>query len=154
MSTPRAFLGVAGSLYESDTGHQDGATAIEIRAESVELLPGGIGGEALFNAIYLAIRHDMTCTLRVTPILDGTAQGPVDVALTSSGARVLQLVEIALSAPYTRDSVERFRTGLRGASLVLRVATTGGIAAGDLIIERAELDVEVLEEAMTAENAS
>lgn len=151
---PRAFLGVGGSLYKSDDGYQDGATAIDILAESQELFVAGVGGEAMFNAVYLAVRHDMTCTLRLTPILDGTELAPIDVALTSSGSRVLHVFEIALAASYERGGSQVFTTGLRGEWFALRIETFGGIAAGDLIIERAEIDVEGLQEQIVAENAS
>ncbi len=166
---PNLFLGrgdTAAHLMQWNVGNDDngnpGGDAIDLLARSVRFAPGGVGGEAIFTTIWVALTYDMdSVSVRFTPILDGIAQdgtgGTVDlrqtVALTGTpGTRVTERFEFGMSLPYDDGSSSNaIRTALRGTWFQLLVDTVGGLGDGDLIIEQPEIEFEVVRESEQAQ---
>ena len=150
MSTPLLFLGSAagGVLLEADQGTGDNAAAFNLLARTNRVAPAGVGGECIFTALYLAISHTEAATLRVTPILDGVALEPTDIALPLVAARTLTAHDVGISIPYTVAAVEAARFAARGTWLQVQVETLAAAPGdfGDLIIESVEVEYEVVRE--------
>lgn len=163
---PNLFIGRKDTLAEvfrwSD-GETDGSNGgagdtIYPRAESVRWAPGGVGGEAIFTRMWIALTYDMAAvTLRFTPILDGVPQdgtgGTTDLrqtlALTAvPGTRKTERYEFTLYIPYDSDAV---RLALRGCWFQLLVDTTTTLGVGTLIIEQPEIEYEIVRESVEAQ---
>jgi len=156
------FFGEAGGngLFLWSDGATDDGAAFNFYAESAPVTADSIGQELLFCAAYLGVEWSMGCTLRLTPILDGvpldgtggTADCRRTLTLASAATRQRAVYEMVLSrAIYDPDdpAVEVGRHYLRGAQLSLRLETTTGLSAGDLIIDRFDLELEPLQETLT-----
>ncbi|MCL7965374.1 MAG: hypothetical protein M8858_08150 [marine benthic group bacterium] len=167
---PNMFLGRKDTLaevFQWSDGATDGSNGgagdtIVGLAKSVRWAPAGVGGEAIFTRMWIALTYDMDAvTLRFTPILDGVPQdgtgGTPDLrqslALTGSvGTRVTERYEFTLYYPYD-DGVDSdaLRVALRGCWFQLLVETTTTLGDGTLIIEQPEIEYEIVRESLEAE---
>lgn len=152
---PHTVLGArSGSgVYLVDSGFRDGVATFSLLAESLPLAPGGLRGEALFEHLTIALEHTMATTLNVTPIVDGTEYSTIPITLTAETERARKTFDLTLSRGIDDASgTESFRMPLRGTWIVLRFEAD--VADGDLVLERVELDVTVVDEAREDENAA
>ena len=167
---PNLFFGRADTLaevFEWSDGATDGSNggagdAIVLLAKSVRWAPAGVGGEAIFTRMWIALTYDMSAvTLRFMPILDGVPQDGAGstpdlrqtLALTGApGTRVTERYEFTLAVPYD-DGVDTDAVmyALRGCWFQLQIDTTGNLGSGDLIIEQPALEYEVVRESLVAE---
>jgi hypothetical protein len=152
LSTPVLFFGERGGnhLLLGEHGHTDAGAAIVARARPNEMAPAGQGGECLFAALYLTVSHSMATTLRVVPILDGERLEDM--------AKVIELPELErrttlppMELPLLRDAKRLDGTvwgrfALRGTWFSFTCDTPAGIGEGDLLIEAAEVEVEIVRE--------
>lgn len=160
MSVPVLFLGELGGnrLLQADDGYQDGGNDIAIRAESVPWAPAGAGGEAIFTALFLAFTSTMAVTITVTPIvwvIDGedvtvTELASQDIVLAANAARVTSKHELGLSVPLMNGLVEVARFAPRGTWFAVRLEAAA-LAVGDLILDGASVEYEVVRESMQAQ---
>jgi len=168
MTTPRLYAATrtGGSLLRYDVEPGEGGAPFVVLFETTPYAPGGIGGEAMFDRLHLAITHSLNeqATIRVTPIIaeyDPATRArrivektPIDVDLASSpGVRTQVTRHFGLSEPYVRDGVERFRVALRGEWIAFRVETVGPRPPGDLIFDRLAFEATVMTTSDAAVNA-
>ena len=167
---PNLFLGRKDTLaevFEWSTGTTDGSNGgagdtIVPLAKTVRWAPGGVGGEAIFTRMWLALTYDMDAvTLRVTPVLDGVPQdgtgGTPDLRQTltlagTPGTRVTERWEFTLYSPYD-DGVDpdAARVALRGCWFQLLIDATTTLGTGDLLFEQPEIEYEIVRESVVAE---
>lgn len=167
---PNLFFGRKDTLaevFEWSSGATDGSNGgagdqINPLAKTVRFAPAGVGGEAIFTRMWLALTYDMDAvTLRFTPILDGVAQdgtgGTPDLRQTltlagTPGTRVTERWEFTLYRPYD-DGVDpdAVRVALRGCWFQMMIDTTTTLGTGDLFIEQPEIEFEVVRESVAAE---
>lgn len=164
MSIPVLLLGndaielqEPGAILIFGEHYQDQGADVKLRAKTAEVAVAGVAGRASFLRLFVAVTFDVPFTLRVQPIVDGkNAPEYAEFGITSAdfavaanglerGVRATHLFEIALSLPYSRDGVERFRTAMQGcyfqAEITQPVALT---EPGELIVEQVELEYKVL----------
>lgn len=152
----RLFFGERGGngVNRVGEGSSDDGTAYDVVVETGDFAPGGEGGEAIYTAFYITVTHTMAVTLRVIPVLDGVEQTAQqkDVALSSETSRTTKVIEVGLSIPVPDGAGgEAGRCAMRGTRIKCRLETTGGIAAGDLIVDKVEVEHEVVLESVEAE---
>lgn len=159
---PVLFFGRADTsadVFQTNLGADDDGVAITPQALSNAVAPAGASGEAIFRNVYLTLTHDMAVDVRITPIvdyvpLDGTSGQPdirQTVSLGALGARTTTRFEFGLSRPSDLTATPAFFHALRGAWFQLLVEAINGLAAGDLIIEQVELEIEIVRESLAAE---
>lgn len=112
------FLGEAGGarLLEADQGSHDDGEKFYGRLETVPAGPG-VGGEAIFTALFLGIEYDAAATIDVTPIISGTDEDGTPFE------RELEVQQIVLTVPPARMSVQK-QLGLSEPLLI------GGVEVG------------------------
>lgn len=149
--------GVANLLHYGEH-HQDIDVPISLLQRTVEIAPAGIGGKSVFHRLFMAVTFTLPFHLRLTPIVDGKVPAGeyADIEITQAdyddvnndlviGERRTHLFEIALSLPYIRGGVERFRRALKGSYFQVEITQpTPLIDVGDLILENLELEYEVI----------
>ncbi len=159
---PVLFFGRADTsadVFQTNLGSDDDGVVITPKALSNAVAPAGASGEAIFRNIYLTLTHDMAVDVRLTPIvdfvpLDGSGGQPDErqtLTLAGLGARTTTRFEFGLSRPSDLTPSPAFRNALRGAWFQLLVEAINGLAAGDLIIEQVELEIEIVRESLVAE---
>ena len=151
------YLGVDDQLAEGgQEGSDDLGTDIELVAKTNEYQPDGMGGEAIWTNLYVALRrsNDADLTLRFQPFVDGEGEDSIDVTLSSVASPTRQLLEIGLASYYPSAADPQIANSLRGYTFSLEVRTVGTIPAGRLIIDGIELEWELAGEDREADNAS
>lgn len=95
----RWFMGAAGSLLRGDDGVTDGGAGVAVRLRTNEIAWAGVGGEALYENVYLALSryNALPWTIRVTPIVDDVPQSTVQVTLAGVTNPVTEVVEVSLA---------------------------------------------------------
>ena len=146
-----AFVGDGNDLVRVDEGITDNGAAFAMLVQSRPHAVAGAGGEAVFRRLFLSMTWTMAVQLRVTPIVDGVDKPSVLVTLPAEANRRLQTVEVALTEPYIRGAITRFMHALRGENLAIRIESVGALAAGDLILEQAEIEATPVRETKRAE---
>lgn len=136
-------------LFKSDDGHQDDGQSYSLVAKSEPLAPAGSDGECTFPAAYLTVIHTMAITLRLTPYVDGVAKTAKDIVLTTKSDRTLEMFEVGFAELHSPSGTERGRFHLRGTWFSLKVESLG-LATGDLLLEQAVLEYEVVRETKVA----
>lgn len=156
MQAPQLLFGQGGGnkvLLASSSAADDDGVDFNLLATTNRLAPAGAGGEAIFTALWLVVTHTMDVDLVFTPLLDGLALESQTVALSAGAARVTARFRLGLSVPFLNPlGTEVMRTAPRGTWFQVRIATTGGMAAGDLLIEGCELEHEVVRASQGAED--
>jgi hypothetical protein len=94
----RWFVG-SGSLFRGDDGVDDGGAAIEVRMRTNEIAWAGIGGEALYQNVYIAITrlNASDWTFRVTPIVDDEDLTAQSFTLLGVAQPVTEVLEVSLA---------------------------------------------------------
>lgn len=162
--TPRLYAATrtGGWLLRYDEGPDDGGSPFAVVIQTTPLAPAGIGGEAVFDLLHVAITHSLEdeATVRIVPIVSQfdptrrfrtvSEKTPIDIALNASpGGRTQVTLKLGLSEPYLRGGVERFRTALRGEWIAFRITTPGALPAGDLIFDRLAIEATPIRGTMT-----
>jgi len=161
------FYGQSGgpNIYLADTGARDGGVRFGLIAKSNPLAPGGFGSECVFTGCYVAIRHTMAVTVRLTPFIDGMelTDCRTSIALPAHASPQRQVIEVGwfqnLRDPLD-TSVVVARVFPRGAYAQLLIETftddgagglRPGLETGEFVVETAELEYEVVRETRSAE---
>ena len=155
MQAARLFFGQGGGnkvfLADPAATHDD-SVDFDLLATTNRVAPGGVGGEAIFVTLWLAVTHTMAVVIAVTPVLDGVELETQTVTLGALTDRAVSRFRLGLSVPFLNPlGTEVMRVAARGCWLQTQVASAGGMAAGDLIIEGCELEHEVVRAAQPAE---
>lgn len=133
MPTPRRVLtrsGVAAILLAGGAYTDDGV-AYPLRAKTENFLPAGVGGEAVFLALYVTTRHYASAvTLTITPYVDDVALTPHVITLVGVVATEGQqeIHELVLREPFMDGGVERLRNAPRGSRLAVLVEGSSSAA--------------------------
>lgn len=145
------FFGESGGdvLWQFGEKWDDAGTAITARMRTLPMAPGGIGGEAIFQNLYLALEWRSAATVTVTPILDGDRLTALSRTLELDGPLepTRDDFEIPLNRPHDVGGTEELRYGLRGTWLQveLEVEVQTPTETG-LIVEGVEVEQEVVRE--------
>ncbi len=150
------FLGTDGELALGASGVDDLGAVVDARAETNAYAPAGIGGEAIYTNVYMALMRDCTTdvTLQFTPIVDGTELAAIELTIPGVASPIRSTYEIGLAIPYPSAADPQIHTAPRGQWIQLRVETDGGLPDGRFVIEGLELEFEVVTEGQEALNAS
>lgn len=145
------FMAGAGGVWRGSQGVDDAGEDLPVHAQTVEVAPAGIGGECLFQNIYLGITrfNALDWDIDVTAILDGVALEPETITLTGVIAPVTEVLEISLAQPYKIGGVEQSRYHPRGAWLAILIEATTA-PDKEVIFEGPELEHEILTESLEA----
>lgn len=150
----RFYFGEQGTdLFLFGSGRDDAAVPVDLFAQTNKVAPAGVGGECIFTNLYLIITHSGSSpyTLLVTPILDNDEL--MQLAVTVPGVSkptVAEVFEIGLSETFAGVLTH----APRGVWFSFKVEGDGTLPDGDLIIEGASLEYEVVRETQEAQNAS
>jgi hypothetical protein len=153
------FLGEGGGnrLLLADQGSHDDGVVVVARVENVPAGPG-IGGEAIFPALFLTITGTGKATIDIVPIISGADElgEPFEYELESqqittdaSLERVSRPKVIGLSLPLVVNGVEVARFSPRGTWFRARI-TAVVHDDGDLILEGQGVEMEVVRESLFA----
>lgn len=160
MSAPlRVFGGEGGGngLLLLFDGNTDDGSAYPVACESSPLHTE-VGGEAVWSAVYLALTSAGSVALRMTPLVDGVAydgtSAPderLSVALVGTGERVTSEHLLPTTKglyDFVDPSVELARFFQRGKRFAVRLEVVGGLPDADVILERVEVEMEPVEDAL------
>ena len=154
------FLGEAGGarLLEANQGSHDDGVKVLARLETTPAGPG-VGGEAIFTALYLGVTWTAEATIDVTPIISGANDDgtPFEVELEvqqvtlPANAVPLSMTRLlGLSVPLVVDGVERLRQAPRATWFRARLEALVH-DEGDLIFEGIGVEMEVVRESLVAQ---
>ncbi len=150
----RFYFGEQGtSLFEYGVGRDDAAVPVDMFAQTNKLAPAGVGGECIFTNLYLVVTHSGTSayTLVVTPILDNDELTQISITIPGvAKPAVAEVFEIGLAQTYAAGQTH----ALRGVWFSFKVEGDGTLPDGDLIIEGASLEYEIVRETQAAQNAT
>lgn len=150
----RFFFGEQGAnLFEFGSGRDDAAVPVDLFAQTNKVAPAGIGGECIFTNLYLAITHSglTDYTLFVTPILDNDELPTLALIVPgTSKPTVAEVFEVGLAETFAGVQTH----APRGVWFSFKLQGDGTLPDGDLIIEGASLEYEVVRETQGAQNAS
>lgn len=145
----------SGRLLQADVGTHDDGVPVLARAETVPAGPG-VGGEAIFTALYLAWTSNCAVTLDVTPIITGTNDDgtPFDRELETQELLIDATPEpmhvqreIGLSDPFVVDGVELGRFAPRATWFRTRIVALVH-TEGDFILQGLGVEMEVVRESL------
>lgn len=151
------YLGVAAGLARGSVeGSSDLGTDIELVARTNEYLVAGIGGEAIFRNVYLALFRSNSDTLQlsVTPVVDGVEYEAIIIDLEAVANPTRETLEVGLAVLYPSVANPQIATALRGEKFALEIRSVGTIPPGRFKIEGMELEWDVVTEGKEAVNAS
>lgn len=151
------FLGESGGgrLLQADQGSHDDGVPVYARLETVAAGPG-VGGEAIFPALYLALTHDVDATIDITPILSGMNDDGTpferelevqQILVAATAERMTVQHQLGLSEPYLVDGEEMGRWAPRGNQFRARVVALVH-SQGDLVFEGIGVEMEVVTESL------
>jgi len=155
------YLAVDANLAQGSQGNQDLGESIEAVALTNAYAPAGIGGEAVFLNLRIAVFRDNAedMELEVTPIVDGEEQDVIvlDLPAVASGARSIH--ELGLAVYYPSSADPQIATGMRGTWFQAELRTVGppesiGRVDGRLVVEGMDLEFSIEREGRAADNAS
>lgn len=151
----------------ADAVASDDGLPFSFTAESNDVAPVGLGGEALFTMAFLTVRAAAGCVLRVTPIINDedvlTRAHPggtlaiirplVTVPQQSGGPptpMLTQTFEIPLWQELAVGGAVKGLWHLRGERCRLRLESIGTIGTGAFRVEQCELEYEPIRRATFA----
>jgi hypothetical protein len=145
------FMAGEGGVWKGSEGIDDAGADIPVLAQTVEVAPAGVGGECLFQNIYLGVTrfNAQDWDIVVTGVLDGVDLESTTITLEGVVAPVTEVLEISLAQPYEVGAVEQSRYHPRGAWLAIRIDAAEGPDA-EVIFEGPSLEYEVLTESLEA----
>lgn len=143
------FAGNGSGIYKGAQGTDDAGSDVLVRFRTNEIAPAGVGGEAMFEDVELAVTrfNAVDWTFTATPVVDGVELEGQDITLAGVGSPVTELVPIDFSQPYMVGGVERSRYYPRGAWFALLITATAA-PDKDVIIEGMELEYDIVEESV------
>lgn len=154
------YLGVDNNLALGSSGNLDLGDAVEFVALTNAYAPAGIGGEAIFVNLRLALFRDNAedMVLEVTPVVDGVERDVIELALPGVAAPARSIHELGLAEYYPSALDPQIATALRGAWFQVEIRSLGppesiGVVDGQLVFEGLELEYEIVEEGRQAANA-
>ena len=160
----RITTGLEGPLYfQIDNVTSDGGLPFSLYHETNPWQPDAQGGESVFRWGFLSVSSSMSATIRVSPIVDGSADN-----ITLPNGDVLELVRTTFTVPQVLGILERvstvvpiplvrriLRAGvevgrfyLRGERLQLVIESIGALGVGEFMIDGLQVDVEPVRKAM------
>lgn len=145
------FFGQSGGdlLWQFGEHWQDDGNPVTARMRTLPMAPGGVGGEAIFQNLYLALEWRSAVKVTVTPILDGDRLTALSRTLELDGPLEPRRddFEIPLNQGHDVGATEELRYGLRGTWLQVEVeAVVETPTETGLIVEGVEVEREVVRE--------
>jgi hypothetical protein len=155
----QATLASIPKYWSSDDVNEDGGTAFPVTVTTMHVAPAGLGGECVFRKAWVTVTASAGCTLKLTPIIDGSSDAvsgaggtvsfvtPIFTMAQQGGTpapRVTQTFPIVLSQKLDVSGIEQSRWYCRGSRCAIKVETVGAVGSGELIIDGIELEHEVI----------
>lgn len=157
MPKPHSFFGQRGDSHilelDGETYIDHDSYSYNLRARSNRYFPAGIGGEAIFPALYFTTIHNAAVSLFVTPIVDGVTLETQRLDLPNLGSNVASAHELGLSVPVIVSAVEVGRVYPRGTWLEVLVETRFDndlYLASRVSVEGMECEYEIVRESRQA----
>lgn len=148
----RWYMGtVGGSTLQGGSSTEDGGQPIAVRIRSNEIAWAGVGGEALYQNIYLALTRANAADwdITVTPIMDDEELEPVSITLAGVASPVTEVLEISLAQTRSNGKSTYWP---RGCWLAFTIEST---SAPDkrVVFEGWSPEAEILTESLDAADA-
>lgn len=154
------YLGVDDQLAQGGQGNLDLDDAVEFVATTNAYAPAGIGGEAIFVALRIALfrDNDDDMQLDIVPVIDGEEGEEITLSLPGVAAPARSIHELALVKHYPSAADPQISLSPRGQWFQADVRSVAppesvGRADGRLVIEGLELEYEIVREGVEASNA-
>lgn len=129
-ASPSLLLGARNStgLYEHRIGMPDASVnGVALFIKSHRLAPAGISGQAMFRALFFAVRYQLINSIQVSAWVDDV---PVVLdymmVLPALTAIASKTVQVPLSMPVMYLGVERARTRPQGTWIQVQLRATSG----------------------------
>lgn len=122
--------------------HKDDEFPVNSCLVSRELIPAGVGGECLFQKLYVTTTFTTQAEMQVTPILDGkvlTEETRIISLIPGGGGRTVDRFEVDLSRNYESATAERFRYGMRGTYFQVKICVVDISGTGRVEIDGVSL---------------
>jgi hypothetical protein len=151
------FLGESGGarLLEADQGSHDDGERVYARLETVAAGPG-LGGEAIFTALFIGIENNADADVDVTPIITGANEDGTpfereletqQITLHASAERTRVQYQLGVSDPLIIGGVEVGRFAARATWFRVRIVALVH-SPGDLLFHGLGVEMEVVREAI------
>lgn len=112
-------------LAAPEVGRGDDAAPVTMRVRSNRVAPDGPGGEALFEAVIITLRHQAAQTVTLRAYVDDVLVQTTALALPAQPVLRSRTLEVRLSVPVLVGTVERGRVRPRGAWLQVELESVG-----------------------------
>lgn len=112
-------------LTTPEVGGGDDGAPVVMRVRSNRVAPEGPGGEALFEAIILTVRHQAALALTLRAYVDDVLVQTTPLTLPAQPSLRSRTLEVRLSVPVVVGTVERGRLRPRGAWLQVELESVG-----------------------------
>jgi hypothetical protein len=142
-SGSRVFFGTTGAILRGDTGVRDRGLPYAARIRPADVIPAGLGGEAVGGPLYLTVEGIAFPTLNVTPRADGRHLPTISLTLPPGEAQRTISVEVDLRD----DDAHATRYGVRGSSLGA-VIDIPQVDSPYFALHNIELETEVVQECL------
>lgn len=154
------YLGIDDALAQGGQGNLDLTDAIEFVATTNAYAPAGIGGEAIFVALRIALfrDNDEDMELDIIPVVDGVEGEEIVLSLPGVAAPARSIHELHLVKYYPSSADPQIVNSPRGQWIQVDVRSVAppesvGRVDGRVVIEGLELEYEVVREGLEASNA-
>lgn len=149
------FFGQSGgnNLWQFGGAHLDLSSPITCRMRTAPVGPGGVGGEALFHNLYLALEWQSEGTVEVIPIVDGDRRTDLSrtINLAQKAEPTRDRFEIPLVYGFEDGGVEVLRQALRGTWFQAELLVTlSRPSVHGIMVEGVELEQELVRESHPA----
>lgn len=137
---PVAYAAAGNRIVRLDCGHQDAGEPINFSIESAAVAPAGVDGDCAFDRLRQVLTGTAAATITITPLIDGVPvpEAAHTIQLEATEDRASRVFELILR----RHAASGSTYGLRKTWFAIRIEGTA--VPGDLIIDPASLEVEVL----------
>jgi hypothetical protein len=138
------------AILLADSGFTDQGETYGMVAGCADIVPAGIGGEAVFYVIRMSGENIALAFFDVVPVLDGQRLDPITVQVPGRPGATepdVFLVEIPLYQKYVDGGTEKMRYGLRGTYFSFEVQYSPDVDESFKLLE-ADVEHEVVRESM------
>jgi len=145
---PRTCFGRSdeAALLMAHRTYQDDGVNYDILFRTDRFAPAGVGGEAAFYLLYLALSFEVATPIVITPIIDNVRLPGVPYALAPGlDARTDTVIEMSLMQPIPGHPT-RGLYAPRGCWFQVEVATDFPGAAAFVQVDGVEVEVDIVQE--------
>lgn len=145
---PRLFFGRSdvSALLVAHATYQDDGQNYDIFFRNDRFPPAGVGGEAAFYTLYLALSFEVETPITITPIIDDVRLPTVAYTLEpGADVRTDTIIEMSLMQPIPGYPT-RGKFAPRGGWFQVEIASAFPGAAAFVQVDACEVEIEVVQE--------